>query len=358
MIRRSDKGNAGDNGGTGVNGASINASGGPIRKMGKLPSAKERKEKDDLMKGIEEGRVPGSARLTEPQFLVTKEDNTVEQFDPTKLTESLIRSGAPQTLADKITRDIIKDMATGICDPNSPNGGTCTVSQIYKKAFHTLKEASRAAAARYSLRRSIMEFGPSGFPFESYVAAIFKAKGFETLTDQLVYGGCVPHEVDVIAWNKDELIMAEVKYHNEQAGKSDLKTALYVKARYDDLKENLFTYGKFPPRKIDRWILITNTKFTETAVTYAKCKGLELISWLYPEQGNLLDMIEETKLHPVTCLTSLTTREKQDLIAKDIVLCKTIYEKRQILKDLGYSDEKIFKVMEEIGQIINLKPRE
>lgn len=291
-------------------------------------------------------------------FYITKEDGDVEPFDPRKLEESLVRSGAVQTTADKIVRIVMEDLKAGVCDPDSEHGAVCTVHQIYHKAFDILKENSRAAAARYSLRRSIMEFGPTGFPFEEYVAAIFSAQGYQTLTDQMVFGGCVPHEVDVIAWNKEKLIMAEVKYHNEHGGKSDLKTALYIKARYDDLKDNLYEYGGFPPRKIDDWFLITNTKFTETAVTYAGCKGLKLISWLYPEKGNLLDMIEETKLHPVTCLTTLTDTEKRELLSKDIVLCKTIYEKRQLLKELGYSDAKIFKVMEEIGQIINLEPRD
>ncbi len=289
---------------------------------------------------------------------ITKEDGQVEEFDPIKLQESLIRAGAQQNLAEKIAREMVDDIKAGVCDPESANGGTCTVHQIFSKAFEMLKQASIAAAARYSLRRSIMEFGPSGFPFEKYVAQIFNAKGYTTLTDQLVYGGCVPHEVDVVAWNEEKLIMAEVKYHNEQGGKSDLKTALYVKARYDDLKDNSFTYGDFPPRKIDQWLLITNTKFTETAITYAKCKGLELISWMYPEKGNLLDMIEETKLHPITCLTTLSANDKKDLLAHDIVLCKTIYEKRQLLKEIGLTDAKIFKVMEEIGQIINLAPRD
>ncbi|MBP9818746.1 MAG: ATPase [Candidatus Pacebacteria bacterium] len=292
------------------------------------------------------------------EFYITKEDGEIEKFESKKLEESLVRSGAVQTTADKIVRTVMEDLRGGVCDPGSNPGAVCTVHQIYHKAFEILKETSRAAAARYSLRRSIMEFGPTGFPFEEYVAGIFKAKGYETLTGQMVLGGCVPHEVDVIAWNADKLIMAEVKYHNEHAGKSDLKTALYIKARYDDLKDNLYQYGNFPARKIDDWYLITNTKFTETAITYAGCKGLKLISWGYPERGNLLDMIEETKLHPVTCLTTLTDGEKRELLGQDIVLCKTIYEKRQLLKDLGYSDAKIFKVMEEIGQIINLEVRE
>lgn len=38
--------------------------------------------------------------------------------------------------------------------------------------------------------------------------------------------------------------MAEAKFHNELGIKSDLKVVLYVKARFDDLKENVYMYGK------------------------------------------------------------------------------------------------------------------
>lgn len=288
---------------------------------------------------------------------IIKEDGKEEVFDPKKLEVSLLKSGAQPTTADKITRTVVEDIEKGVCDPLHENGGTCTVHQIYQKAFGMLKSLSISAAARYSLRRSIMEFGPTGFPFEEYVAEIFKAKGFSTLVDQIVLGGCVPHEVDVVAWNADKLIMSEVKFHNEPAGRTDLKVALYVKARFDDLVPNVYTYGSLAPRKIDEWWLITNTKFTDTAEKYGECKGMKLISWLYPEHACLFDMIEETKLHPITCLTTLNASDKKELLQRGIVLCKSIYQNRHLLKEIGYGDEKIARVVEEIGQIINLVPQ-
>jgi len=202
-----------------------------------------------------------------------------------------------------------------------------------------------------------MEFGPTGFPFEEYIAEIFKAKGYETLIDQVVLGSCVPHEVDVVAWNEQKLIMTEVKYHNEPGGKTDLKVALYVKARFDDLNSHKHVYGAYPARNISEWWLVTNTKFTDTATKYAECqKNLHLVSWGYPEGNSLLDMIEAAKLHPITCLNSITAAEKAELISHDIVLCKTVYQKKNVLLTLGYSEEKIEDVMNEISQIINLTP--
>jgi hypothetical protein len=231
------------------------------------------------------------------------------------------------------------------------------VNAIYAKAFSMLKEMSKSAAARYSLRRSLMQFGPTGFPFESYIAELYNAHGYKTLTGQIVYGGCVPHEVDVVAWKEQELIMAEVKYHNDPSGKTDLKTALYVKARFDDLKDITFTYDGMQDRKIDKWLLITNTRFTDTAIKYVECKGgVTLMSWSYPETENLFSMIEDAKLHPITCLLTLTQSEKQQLLQHKIVLCKSVYSNKNILEKLGFSKEKIAAVFEEIASIINLKP--
>lgn len=291
-------------------------------------------------------------------ILIIKEDGTREEFDPIKLEESLIKAGAEMTMADKIIRTIVEDIKKGVCDPESTEGGTCSVHAIYKKAFEMLKSMSNAIAARYSLRRSIMEFGPTGFPFEEYVASIYREKGYKALVGQMVLGGCVPHEVDVVAWKEKELIMIEVKYHNDHQSKTDLKVALYVKARYDDLKETVFAYDGMESRKIDTWILLTNTKFTETAVKYAECKGMHLVGWTYPEKGNLLDMIEETKLHPITCLTTLSNTDKSNLLQKDIVTCKSMYYSENIFEELGFSKEKKFAVLSEIGQIINLQPKE
>ncbi len=282
--------------------------------------------------------------MSKPQstIYVIKEDGKKEEFLPEKLQTSLINTGANPTTAEKIVRGIVESMAKDSIIEK-------TTSDIYREAFHQLKEMSHAAAARYSLRRSLMEFGPTGFPFEAYIAEIFKKLGYETMIDQVVFGSCVPHEVDVVAWNDNKLLMAEVKYHNEPAGKTDLKVALYVKARYDDLKQNSYEYGQ--SRKLDEGWLITNTKFTDTAITYANCSGVKMLGWDYPETGSLREMIEETKLHPITCLTTMSASQKTHLMNKKIVLCRSVYDNKELLKEAGLSDLEILKVMEEISDI-------
>jgi hypothetical protein len=182
-------------------------------------------------------------------------------------------------------------------------------------------------------------------PFEGYIAEIYKAKGFEVATDQIIQGKCVSHEVDVVAWNENKLIMAEAKFHNELGIKSDLKVALYVKARYDDIHGIEYNYGK--RRKLDEGLLITNTNFTVKAVEYSECAGVKLIGWNYPSQGNLHDMIEDMGLHPVTCLTTLTNSEKKDLMENGITLCRNVRDSADKLMQLGLSREAIDQAVEE-----------
>jgi hypothetical protein len=181
------------------------------------------------------------------------------------------------------------------------------------------------------------------------VAEIFKSKGYETATDVEMLGQCVPHEVDVVAWNQNKLIIVEAKFHNTLGVKSDLKVALYIKARFDDLSGTIFDYGG--KRKVDEGWLVTNTKFSELAIHYAECKGMSLVGWNYPVKGNLHDLIEDAGLHPITCLRSISGNEKQVLLQSGIVLCKTIEDDPQLAIDLGIHLEKVKAMVKEISQI-------
>ena len=96
--------------------------------------------------------------------------------------------------------------------------------------------------------------------------------------------------------------------------------------------------------------MITNTKFTSSAIEYAKCSGLALIGWNYPNTGNLHNMIEDFNLHPITALTTLTGSEKRDLLSQGIVLSKQLSD-RTILKTAGIKDAKIDTVLQEIKEL-------
>lgn len=268
---------------------------------------------------------------------ITKQDGKRELFDFTKLKKSLTNSGASRDVADSIVDLVAKDVSDGE-----------TTAMIYDRAFLELSRRARKAAARYSLKRALANLGPSGFPFEQFVAEIFKTRGFEVMTNQFVKGKCTEHEIDVVLWNKDKLIMSEAKFHHHIGLKSDLKIALYIKARFDDLKGQDFFYGK--KRHLDDWFLITNTKFTERAISYSKCAGIHLIGWNYPKGGNLHDLIEDSGLHPITCLKTLNDNEKKTLIDAGYVLCRRAGNV-ELLKGLGFSEKKIDEIISEVGQV-------
>lgn len=277
--------------------------------------------------------------IEKTEIIIEKANGKREVFDPSKLEGSLMRAGASPEAIEDIMVHITPELHDGI-----------TTAEIYSHAFELLHAKEKPVARSYSLRRAIMDLGPSGFPFEDFIARVLEAKGFQVKTREVVLGGCVPHEVDVVAWNDEKLIMCEAKFHNVLGIKSDVKVALYVKARFDDLKDNVYNYGG-KDRPLNEGWLITNTKFSSTAIHYAECKGLTLIGWNYPEKGNLQDMIEEEALHPITCLTSLSTTEKATLLGMSIVLCTDIKENIETVQKVLSSRIDINTVLAEISEL-------
>ena len=270
---------------------------------------------------------------------IKKISGELEVFNKEKLIVSLQKAGASMFVAEDVANKIELKLKEGM-----------PTSMIYTQAFKLLRKVETHPAVRYSLRRSIANLGPTGFPFEDYIGEIFKAKGYKVINDLIVQGKCVEHEIDIVAYNDDHLIMTEIKFHNQLMLKTDVKVALYIKARFEDLKDMEFNIdGKM--RKMTQGLLLTNTKFTENAIQFGSCSGVNMIGWNYPIKGNLHDLIEETGLHPLTCLTTLSGREKKFLLEKEIVTCKSLIAKPDILKEMQLSDGRITRVLKEIGEV-------
>jgi hypothetical protein len=266
---------------------------------------------------------------------IVKTDGSVERWDGEKLLRSMRRAGATDSTAERILNTIEATM-----------GPAEESTQIYRRAFAMLRRQEHAAAARYSLRRALFEFGPTGHPFEDFVSELFKSEGWNVLPRQLIQGMCVTHEVDVYAERDGEHLAAELKYHNNPGYKTDIKTALYVKARMDDIWA-AHSKGKHE-LKVDHGYLITNTKFTSQAVEYSRCSGVTLIGWNYPHHGNLYDRIVASGLYPITALMSLRKAEKRLLIDKNISTTELLRENRSLLRDMGIAPERIGKIVAEI----------
>lgn len=268
---------------------------------------------------------------------VIKASGEREPFSEKKVYRSMRRAGVPF----KAQKQVMKRIKAKLYD-------RIPTSIIYKQVVEFLdKSAYPVGSNRYRLRRAVMELGPTGYPFERFVGAILKEYGYKVEIGVIVAGKCVNHEVDVVAQKDKQHFMVECKFHNRPGTRSDVKVALYVKARFEDVSA---AWKQKPGHKTmfhQAW-LVTNTKLTSDAITYGECVGMKLIAWNYPQKGSLQNLIEETGLHPLTCLTSLSKQQKRKLLEQDIVLCRDLLQtESSTFNSVGISQEQEQRIREE-----------
>lgn len=272
-------------------------------------------------------------------IFITKASGEVVPFSAEKLRQSLKHAGASderaQQIVDYISGRLHERIAT---------------KKIYRIAFNLLKESSRPLAAKYHLKRAIMELGPSGYPFEKFIAEILRYQGFEIAVGEIVPGKCVNHEIDVIAAKDEHHYMIECKYHNQPGIFSDVKVPLYIQARFKDVEAQWLKLPGHGTKFHQGWV-VTNTRFSSDAIQYGTCAGLKLLGWDYPIKGSLKELIDTLGLYPITCLTTLTKIEKQNLLDRKIVLCKEISDNEQYLVQAGVNPARINAIMEEANQL-------
>jgi len=276
--------------------------------------------------------------MTKTHILITKADGEKEVFNPAKLEHSLQLAGASSTMRARVLAHVLNEL----------HGGMMT-EDIYRHAFELLKkEEATPVAARYSIKRAVFALGPSGFPFEQFLAEVLRSHGWRTHADVTLTGRCASHEVDVLAEKEGKRIGIEAKFHNDPGGKTDIKDALYVHARYEDLR-----HAPEASSRVDEGWLVTNTRFTKNAIRYAQCSNLTLVGWDYPTSRGLLALIEEGKVHPITCLTTLSEGEKRRLLDSKVVLCKSVTTSH-LLSEYGVKPDRIPHVLEEATQLCGI----
>lgn len=274
---------------------------------------------------------------------VTKASGEKEAYNESKLRRSLANAGADQKVMDRIT-DSIRDMLVdGI-----------STRKLYKEAFRMLKEQSDRYAGRYKLKEALLELGPTGYPFEKFIAELLKLLGYSTKVGQVIEGNCVSHEIDVLAEKENEHYIIECKFHNRKDHKCNVKVPLYIQSRFLDVKREWSSRPGHKNKKHFGWV-VTNTRFTKDAIQFGNCIGLKLLSWDYPKNRGLKDLIGRVNLHPITCLSSLADEYKQQLLERDIVFCKQLSEDRQPLEQLGLDSRRVNKVQKEAIEICNHK---
>jgi len=258
-----------------------------------------------------------------------------------KLLKALIMAGASQEQSEGIAEHIELKLYDGI--PSS---------KIYQFAYSSLKsKRSHRVAGRYRLKRAIFDLGPSGYPFEIFVGKLFESFGYQVEVGVIIHGKCVQHEVDVVAKKDDEVVIVEAKFRGDYRGKTTVRVPLYIQSRFNDIKAKWENDDKYKNKKIKGYVA-TNARFTLDAIKYAECVGLGLISWDYPQSGSLKYFIDKSGLYPLTSLHSLKKSDKKSFLEKGFVLCQELFQQQDLMRDLGFTQQKISKVLKEADLLI------
>ena len=261
----------------------------------------------------------------EPHLLKTT--GQIEPFREHKLRRSLRRSGASadqvERTVDAVRRRLHDGMAT---------------TEVFRIAHRLLRQERRDTAARYSLQRAIQRLGPDGFPFEKFIGELWRRDGFRVRTGVVLEGRHVRHVIDLVAVREGERVLGECKFKIQSDGKVDVKVALYLHARAEDLD----AAGS------QQFWLITNGRFTSDALVYGNGVGLGLLSWDHPKGDGLRERIDRAGLHPVTVLTSLRAQEQSVLLKKGVVLCATLQQRPSVLDELRLSPGRAASLWQEV----------
>jgi len=234
---------------------------------------------------------------------IIKASGQRQKFRPEKIKGTLMRAGAP----DEISNEIVREVQNKIRD------GT-TTKEILSFALKSLRKKRPEIASIYNLKNAIMQLGPTGFPFEKYLSKILIEHGYKVEVGKMIKGNLAVHEIDISA-SKEKKYMVECKYHNDLGTYTGMKTALYVYARFLDLK-----------KIFDQPWLATNTKFSNQVIKYSEGVNMKLTGWGYPANENLQILVESKKMYPITILNTLNKTFRGKLLKENFVTLKDLLD--------------------------------
>jgi hypothetical protein len=265
---------------------------------------------------------------------VTKADGTRQLFDREKVVKTCLRMGASRKIADEVAEKVEKRLYDGI-----------STSKILQMTFRLLRKYKPTIRHLFDLRKGLSLMG-SKPEFENFVQILLAHNGFEVTPNRLIRGKCVEHEVDAIARKDGITYFVEAKHHINYHSLTGLDESRIARAILEDVTEG-FELGKSNLR-IDRAMIVTNTRYTEHAIRYGKCRGILQIGWSSPANLSLQNMIEEKNLYPLSCLRGLKGETKTKLVNSGIVLMKQLFEEEPstLARKTGVQKETLKQIIE------------
>lgn len=264
-------------------------------------------------------------------------------FDQEKLRVSLYKSGADRNEVKQVIEEIFPLLYDGM-----------PTKELYQLAFRHLKKMSNSLAARYSLKKALRDLGPAGYYFEKWVARFFNSYGYQTMTGKLIPGVAVTHEADVIARKGDDTFWIECKFRNTVDAKITVTTPMYLLSRIKDI--SVKEYDLFDSKTtFTRGWLVTNAYLTTDSVHFGEYYGIDLLSWDYPNGKSIKNLTDQKALYPITCLTTITKKEKELLLSESCIMVKDLMADRSFLNKLNLTRRKQKIILKEVCELVEGK---
>lgn len=220
-------------------------------------------------------------------------------------------------MAEKIVQKIEKEIYPDI-----------STFELYQIVRDLLEKEKKEVSMKFNLKQAMKRLGPEGFVFEKFIREILEKLGYKAINNQMLRGACIEHEIDFIAENKKKKYIGECKFRNRIGERVDVNVPMKMFAMMDDL-----IAGKIGPKGKLKPIIVTNEKFTEKSIKYAKCKKIDLLGWSYPMGKSLENIIDEHSFYPLTVLPSFSDSHLKIFSEEGILL----------LEDLKKADYSLFR---------------
>jgi len=222
-----------------------------------------------------------------------------------------MRMGADVHVAHEVAEKIERKLYNGI-----------PTRMILRMIFKFMRKHKPAVVNLFDLKKglSLMSSKPE---FEIFVQLLLANHGFEVKPNKILRGKCVKHEVDAIARKDAITYFVEAKHHKSYHSLTGLDESRIARAVLEDITEG-FMLGR-TELKIDRAMIVTNTRYSEHAIQYGLCRNIEQIGWNSSENLGLQNMIYEKKLYPLSCLKGLREEDRMKLVESGIVLIGQLF---------------------------------
>jgi hypothetical protein len=194
-------------------------------------------------------------------------------------------------------------------------------AKVLQLIFRFMRKHKPGVGHLFDLRKGLSQMG-SKPEFEVFVQVLLRHHGFEVESNQILKGRCVEHEVDAIARKGGVTYFVEAKHHQSYHALTGLDESRIARAILEDVSEG-YAMGT-TNFKIDKAMIVTNTRYSEHAIKYGICRDITQIGWNYPANQGLENIIEQKRLLPLSCLRELRYEDRLKLVENGFILIRQI----------------------------------